>query len=466
MSAFSELLDRYCARIRAREPMVIYRFGDGERLLMNGSPVGPHTQAARVDRWQAPAGLSALGRDLATVVRDGRGPHAHFGISCPCCDPASYEYYDDAIRGASPTFSANLFINANYRRWREFLASLDGPVAVVVNARANCAGLPFKTVDEMFVSDDCVNDYEESREQYAGHVRNMAAGLPDRSCVLVAAGPMSEPLMHFMYNERPDLTYVDVGSSLDEMLYGHQTRPYMNPASTYASRECALPETAGISDVDRAMATTERVWGFGGWSLSRDAIVALCAHLPVPSDAPVRVLELGGGQSTLFWSGLGALRKLSVTTIEHDEGWAAELRSRVDPNVVQVVHNHLKQLSDSEFEAAFEMRDPLASWDLFGRVLSPESNKDWTIHNAFYAEARLLGLQDASLDVLIVDGPHGNGRSLAYPLFKRALKSSALILIDDFDHYPFLDYLLRTMSFQELARGQADKRWVLVQRTP
>ena len=243
VTEFSHRLETYCARILAHEPMAIYRFGDGERLLMLGQAVGEYTQAARVDRWTAPSGVTRLGRDLYTVLTSGQGAHAHFGISCPCCDEVSYAFYAGAV-DRSPTFSANLFINANYPRWRTFLEQLkDRNVAVILNEHANTRDLPFVPSCKIFVPDDCVNRYEQEHERYTGYARSMAREL-DRAIVLVAAGPMSEPLIHFMWNENPNNTYVDVGSSLDEMTYGRRTRPYADPESEYARKTCSLPERA------------------------------------------------------------------------------------------------------------------------------------------------------------------------------------------------------------------------------
>lgn len=47
------------------------------------------------------------------------------------------------------------------------------------------------------------------------------------------------------------------------------------------------------------------------------------------------VLEFGGGQSTLFW----ARRAASVLTIEENEGWFRELRSKVERSANVAVHH-------------------------------------------------------------------------------------------------------------------------------
>lgn len=44
-----------------------------------------------------------------------------------------------------------------------------------------------------------------------------------------------------------------------------------------------------------------------------------------------RILELGGGQSTLFWKSLcqQKLIPIEVITLEHDQRWSEELSSRI-----------------------------------------------------------------------------------------------------------------------------------------
>lgn len=192
----------------------------------------------------------------------------------------------------------------------------------------------------------------------------------------------------------------------------------------------------------------------------------LCRRLDTQS-GPIRLLELGGGQSTIFWWALLQLDVLQaeVTTLEHHEEWAEKLVQRVkDEERIRVVPQSLKQITDEEWALLFH--DPLGAeqlWASLGSVV-PKAQHDWyTIHNTFYGEVDQLRLPAESVDVLIVDGPHGNGRSLAYPLLCRAMKRGALVLVDDFDHYPFLNDLERVFYTEELYREViGEKRSVLV----
>jgi hypothetical protein len=237
---FREVLEAYFKRIYSRQPFAMYRFADGEMMLVNGSEVGPHTQASRVDRWQAPPRLTELGRDLRTVLSTQEACF-HFGIPCPCCDKSGYLALSNIISN-SPVFPVNLFINANYRRFIELLPTLSEiSVACVINERADHTRLPFPVKQRFDAPDDCVNYYETNRTELLAKVRTFARDLEDRSLVLVSAGPLSEALIFFMWNENPHHMYIDVGSALDEMTHGTKTRPYMTPGTTYAERSCPLP---------------------------------------------------------------------------------------------------------------------------------------------------------------------------------------------------------------------------------
>lgn len=221
-----------------------------------------------------------------------------------------------------------------------------------------------------------------------------------------------------------------------------------------------------VRDISEALQHSEQKgYPFDPMSLSKSALVRLCRQLDHSKEW--NILELGGGQSTLFWSALDELNllKLTVTTLEHDSGWTADLRGRVRSDRVHVSAQQLKQINDEEWERIFADPDgALERWQQSGAAVPKEQYKNYTIHNAFYCDLHQAGLAAQSVDVLIVDGPHGNGRGLAFPLLATVLKPDAWVLIDDFDHYPFLECLERVFRHEELIREIAGrKRWLLTQ---
>jgi hypothetical protein len=220
-----------------------------------------------------------------------------------------------------------------------------------------------------------------------------------------------------------------------------------------------------VRDIEKALSRMdEESWNYGP-ALDRSALVHLCRHIEA-GDAPISVLELGGGRSAFLWQAFQSMGLLSVNvvTLLHDPVPAEQLARRTrEGGAVLVMRSGLKQITDEEWERLFA--DPSVAADMWpsaGTGVASENYHHYTIRNTFYDNVQ-LPLGEQAVDVMIVDGPHGNGRSLAYPLFSRKLKPDALILVDDFDHYPFLADLGRIFHYRELYRDIIrDKRWALV----
>ncbi len=205
---------------------------------------------------------------------------------------------------------------------------------------------------------------------------------------------------------------------------------------------------------------------FGGWSLSKSAIYTLCSHLLAKTTAPV-LIELGGGQSTLFWDAFAknANVALRVITFEHNPRWAEHVKTLLTPQTnVEMRILPLWQIDGQEKERLFTNRtDAFEIWQTMHHLVPTAEYDNTRTPNAFYGVTQDLIPPPHSVDAIVVDGPNGSGRSLAYPLLFGALKPQALVLIDDFDHYPFVLDLARLYSFKPLAeRTHTIKHWILL----
>ncbi|GED68912.1 hypothetical protein BRE01_26140 [Brevibacillus reuszeri] len=222
-----------------------------------------------------------------------------------------------------------------------------------------------------------------------------------------------------------------------------------------------------MRDIEKALQQSNcNHWRFNSLTLSKQALVHVCRNIYVENEM-CKVLQLGGGDSALFWKSLGELELLPVhaTILEHHPIRAKELKeSLVDTPHLTLVSSSLKQITDEEWKKVFDHpKQSKERWSSIGQLV-PESQADlFSIRHAFYSDLDQLSIPAHSIDVMIVDGPHGNGRSLAYPLFSDVLKPDALILVDDFDHYPFLVDLGQIYRYEEVFREiSGDRRWVLV----
>jgi hypothetical protein len=194
-------------------------------------------------------------------------------------------------------------------------------------------------------------------------------------------------------------------------------------------------------------------WGFNESSISKTSLIQLCRRLD-DHGGTIKLLELGGGQSTLFWWALRSLELLQVevTTLVHEAEWAKELQHRVETEKnFKVISQTLRQITDEELE--FMLSNPMDAASIWASTGSVVPRHAWyKVRNCFYGEANRIGLSPQSIDVVVVGGPQTNGRSLACLLLCRELKPDAFVLVDQFDEYPFLHDLGRVFRFEEMYR--------------
>lgn len=206
---------------------------------------------------------------------------------------------------------------------------------------------------------------------------------------------------------------------------------------------------------------------FGGWSLAKSTIYHLCAYLLAKTTTPV-MIELGSGQSTLFWDAFAHHARLPfrVITFEHNPKWAAYVSGLLVPqSQIEIITLPLWQIDAANKSRMFSAPDQaFAIWQTHKQDVPLADYDETRLPNAFYAITPDLVPPLHSVDAISVDGPNGSGRSLSYPLLFSALKKDALVLIDDFDHYPFVPELAQLYAFRMHAkRTYTPKHWVLLE---
>jgi hypothetical protein len=198
----------------------------------------------------------------------------------------------------------------------------------------------------------------------------------------------------------------------------------------------------------------------GGWALSRNALEALAHELssiPYP-----RICEFGAGVSTVFLSSYPTPGG-TVDSFESVAGFADRIMGHVDPGRVRLHLRPLRVLSDGDMGALMGGIESPDAFTSMGRLAGVDELENPRLRNAFYDVERL----GDSYDALVLDGPNGNGRSLAFPLLRERLGPGALILIDDCTHYPFIADCGRFFSF-DLVAGEihGHDSWVLLRVRP
>jgi hypothetical protein len=162
-----------------------------------------------------------------------------------------------------------------------------------------------------------------------------------------------------------------------------------------------------------------------GWGLHPRALAAIAGALcRLPRGRTLRVVEFGSGGSTEFLLALAArfTLDLDLTSFDHHPTHAHP-KATMRPLVA---------CTDPEFEAFFARRGLIRERMADAQHLADETRA----RNTFY-DLRPGDLR-GPYDLVVLDGPNGNGRSLAFLHLLPHVRRHTIVLIDDFDHYDFV----------------------------
>ncbi len=72
-------------------------------------------------------------------------------------------------------------------------------------------------------------------------------------------------------------------------------------------------------------------------------------------------------------------------------------------------------------------------------------------------------LESKDYDLVILDGHHGHGRSVAWSYLKDRLGIGCIVVIDDYDHYPFVQDFEKTFPNSKLIKQHwaHNERWII-----
>lgn len=148
-------------------------------------------------------------------------------------------------------------------------------------------------------------------------------------------------------------------------------------------------------------------------------------------DGITKVVEFGSGNSTQF---LVDFRKehglnFQVHSFDHHPLYCYKEQHEF----LKSHRRDLVQCSDMCFEDMFKSGE----YDEKCFVNRQDERDNFSARNCFY-DMTENDLPD-DIDLVILDGPNGNGRSISFLHLKNKLSNGAYILIDDSDHYDFIE---------------------------
>lgn len=205
---------------------------------------------------------------------------------------------------------------------------------------------------------------------------------------------------------------------------------------------------------------------FNGFALAESSIRCFLYYFLQQKQTHYHFCEFGGGQSTMFWSVLSKYIDLTVTSYEHDPDWAQYLIGHINNKNIVINSCELMQINEeSRIKMFHNPTQSLNIWKQASKSIDVGQYKNPILSNGFY---NIMNDQMPvkRIDAIILDGPHGNGRSMCFPLFYDYIESGTLILLDDYHHYPFLEDLKALFNFrilEERRYAYSNKGWVVLQ---
>jgi hypothetical protein len=185
-----------------------------------------------------------------------------------------------------------------------------------------------------------------------------------------------------------------------------------------------------------------------GWGLSKMALIKIKEVLASMNKSSINIIEFGSGKSTEFLRDLNKETDvdLLITTFDNDTKYAFKTK---DGDNVNLIMRDLVECTDSDHNSMFANKT-------FNRLaMKPKTSKLTTRQkNNFY------NVQDGDIqgvyDLMILDGPNGNGRDISFLHMKEHLIKDSFVFIDDYTHYDFVDKFL-TIFDGELVFADDDK---------
>lgn len=238
MEKFIKDFITFTEKIRSKENFAYTRYADGEVMLMKGIGVGKRTQAHDVDKWSSPNTLTKVGVELLESLNHTESNY-YYAIASDSISDYDFLINRIFVSKENITFS-NLWINKNYESMKKFYESLDKDVILICNHKSEKENFPFKVNKIFRFPDDCVNFWESEGDLFMSNLINEVSSIKNKT-FFISCGPVSEIIIHNLYNSNNENQYIDVGSSLDEYIHGWKTRPYMDENSHYSKLISTFP---------------------------------------------------------------------------------------------------------------------------------------------------------------------------------------------------------------------------------
>lgn len=235
MKTFGNDFNYFLKLIQDKYPFALSRNNDGEMIILNNEFIDL-TAKCNGEFIHDPRNKEhAIFREKLYNSATHKGDNYYVGIACRCCVGDEKHESLKKLTGQDDVHLTwgNIFVNGNYNRYVfemiPYFSLYD--IVMVVNHKANFDGLPFKNkIIQRF--DVGTNAWMSNSDLIDQMKKNLIENNNKNKLYMFAAGPFSNILIHELYKIESNNTYLDIGSTLDNMMGLGQTRGYLSGAPT------------------------------------------------------------------------------------------------------------------------------------------------------------------------------------------------------------------------------------------
>ena len=216
-------------KIKELDSYAISRCADGEAAVLKNETVG------NKDGWLYKKNKNLIFRSDLRRSLLCRDKNFVYGISSRNVDEKNYLFLKRFVRQdlSDVTFS-DIWVNANYDLFNElFLPTLNQTkkhITFITNPKATFTALKQSiSIKEVIpIKGNCVTCWEKNRAHLKA-LLDLKASLNDNEIFLVAAGPLTNIIIYEMWCINRNNIYLDIGSTLDPIIFKRRSRNYHKP---------------------------------------------------------------------------------------------------------------------------------------------------------------------------------------------------------------------------------------------
>jgi hypothetical protein len=171
-----------------------------------------------------------------------------------------------------------------------------------------------------------------------------------------------------------------------------------------------------------------------GWGISEigfEKILEILNLIDFSKFEKYNILEFGSGISTEFFVDYiekNKLKNVQITSFEND----IQYMTKVKHDQLDLKMRKIITCSDSDYTQMFNLKQ-YDQYKFSELKKKPETRQK----NCFY-DIEENDLPN-SIEFMLLDGPNGNGRNIAFLHIHKKLHKDTIVFIDDYNHYDFIE---------------------------